>query len=208
MRKSTHSRLFPRQQSGYCSSIPPSAVDFRLLAVPSRPDAPLVHPGFKVCLFAVILRRKLLVLPFGEQARHEVFIQPPHKPGKLVIPGLQALQFLLALLGLRFLLVGPQGLKLRRKRFLVLQDKPGKPLARSRSLSLISLPNLAIRALNRSAFFGSSSRVRAGSSGRAQPSRQLNRSRKTSKSFCLPGGQALKSLPLESSRRGMRKCSS
>ena len=31
----------------------------------------LVHPGFKVCLFAVILRRKLLVLPFGEQAGHE-----------------------------------------------------------------------------------------------------------------------------------------
>ena len=81
-------------------------------------------------------------------------------------------------------------------------------LARSRSLSLISLPHLAIRALNRSAFFGSSSRARAGSSGRAQPSRQLKRSRKTSKPLCQPGGQALKSLPLESSSRGMRKCSS
>ena len=32
--------------------------------------------------------------------------------------------------GLRFLLVGPQGLKFRRKRFLVLQDKPGKPFDR------------------------------------------------------------------------------
>ena len=84
----------------------------------------LVHFGFKVCLFSVILHRKLLVLPFGEQTGHEVFIQPPHKSGKLVISGLQPLQFLLALLGLRFLLVGPQGLKFRRKRFLVLQDKP------------------------------------------------------------------------------------
>ena len=40
MRKSNYSRPLPRRQSGYCSSFQPSAVDFRLSAVPSRPVAP------------------------------------------------------------------------------------------------------------------------------------------------------------------------
>ena len=80
--------------------------------------------------------------------------------------------------------------------------------ALSRSELLILRFQRAACACRRSDLSGRKSRARAGSSGLAQPSRQLKRSRNTAKSFCHPGGQALKSLPLESSMRGMRKWSS
>ena len=81
-------------------------------------------------------------------------------------------------------------------------------LAAARSSLPGVLPQRSSRALCRSACSGVRRRARAGSSGLAQFSRWLCRSRNTSKCFCQPGGQGLNALPLESSTRGMTKCSS
>lgn len=81
-------------------------------------------------------------------------------------------------------------------------------LAAARSSLFGVLPQRSRRALCKSACSGVRNRARAGSSGLAQPSRWLCRSRNTSKCFCQPGGQGLNALPLASSTRGMTKCNS
>lgn len=81
-------------------------------------------------------------------------------------------------------------------------------LASARASLVGDLPQRIRRALCRSACSGLKSRARFGSSGLAQPSRRLCRSRNTSNCLCQPGGQGLNALPVESSTRGMTKCNS
>ena len=70
------------------------------------------------------------------------------------------------------------------------------------------LPQRISRASMMSAVDGVNSRARSGSSGRVHPCRVFSRSRSGPKDFSQPGGNALNALPVESSMRGMTKCSS
>ena len=67
-----------------------------------------VNLRFQFCLLAIILCHQLLVLSFGQQSSHKIFVQATNKGRKLIIAFLTTFQFRLVLLRLFFTFLFPK----------------------------------------------------------------------------------------------------